>query len=74
LIDYIESALSSAIKAQKIEGVQAVESVTLEQFTEILNIHKNRELQSVLGEILEARNEERRRPKCAKGTRDMTPL
>ncbi len=25
-------------------------------------------------EILQVRNEERRRPKCAKGTRDMTPL
>ena len=25
-------------------------------------------------EIMQARNEERRRPKCAKGTRDMTPL
>mmetsp|Transcript_9950 Transcript_9950/g.7482 ORF Transcript_9950/g.7482 Transcript_9950/m.7482 type:complete len:244 (+) Transcript_9950:754-1485(+) len=28
----------------------------------------------LVGEILVQRNEERRRPKCAKGTRDMTPL
>lgn len=28
----------------------------------------------MLAEILVMRNEERRRPKCAKGTRDMTPL
>jgi histidyl-tRNA synthetase len=27
-----------------------------------------------LNEVLESRNEERRKPKCAKGTRDMTPL
>jgi hypothetical protein len=34
----------------------------------------NKELSSVMSEILVIRNEERRRPKCAKGTRDMTPL
>jgi len=34
----------------------------------------NKELDSVLNEVLEQRNEERRKPKCAKGTRDMTPL
>lgn len=34
----------------------------------------NKELGGILSEILEAKNEERRRPKCAKGTRDMTPL
>jgi hypothetical protein len=34
----------------------------------------NKELTSVMSEILIIRNEERRRPKCAKGTRDMTPL
>jgi histidyl-tRNA synthetase len=34
----------------------------------------NRELSSELTQILEVHNEERRRPKCAKGTRDMTPL
>ncbi len=28
----------------------------------------------MLDEILELRNEERRRPKCAKGTRDMLPV
>ena len=32
------------------------------------------ELDKSLGEILESRNEERRRPKCPKGTRDMSPL
>lgn len=31
-------------------------------------------MQSVLREILEQSNESTRRPKCAKGTRDMTPL
>ena len=35
---------------------------------------KNKELSSVITEILQVHNEERRRPKCAKGTRDMTPL
>jgi hypothetical protein len=34
----------------------------------------NKELQGVMSDILVVRNEERRRPKCAKGTRDMTPL
>jgi hypothetical protein len=34
----------------------------------------NKELASELTEILQVHNEERRRPKCAKGTRDMTPL
>lgn len=34
----------------------------------------NKDLSSVMTEILVVRNEERRRPKCAKGTRDMTPL
>lgn len=31
-------------------------------------------LSSVVSDILQVHNEERRRPKCAKGTRDMTPL
>jgi len=39
-----------------------------------LNVLINKELDSVLNEVLEQRNEERRKPKCAKGTRDMTPL
>jgi len=40
----------------------------------VLDVAYNKELASVLTEILQVRNEERRRPKCAKGTRDMTPL
>lgn len=39
-----------------------------------LSVLTNKELDSVLNEVLEQRNEERRKPKCAKGTRDMTPL
>jgi histidyl-tRNA synthetase len=39
-----------------------------------MNILLNRDLDSTLNQILEQRNEERRRPKCPKGTRDMTPL
>lgn len=35
---------------------------------------KNKELSSVVGDILQVHNDERRLPKCAKGTRDMTPL
>lgn len=38
-----------------------------------LNVLVNKELDGVLNEVLESRNEERRRPKCAKGTRDMLP-
>lgn len=34
----------------------------------------NKELATQMSDILQTRNEERRRPKCAKGTRDMTPL
>lgn len=34
----------------------------------------NKDLSGMLSDILVVRNEERRRPKCAKGTRDMTPL
>jgi len=40
----------------------------------LFDVAFNKEMQSVLGEILQVRNEERRKPKCAKGTRDMTPL
>ena len=38
------------------------------------NVALNKELESELTEILQARNQERRLPKCAKGTRDMTPM
>ena len=41
---------------------------------ENFNAALNKELQTELAEILQARNQERRLPKCAKGTRDMTPL
>lgn len=34
----------------------------------------NKELSGALSEILQVRNQERRLPKCAKGTRDMGPL
>ena len=39
-----------------------------------LNLAINKELQMELGEALAVRNQERRLPKCAKGTRDMNPL
>ena len=38
------------------------------------NVTLNKEFSSELTEILQVRNQERRLPKCAKGTRDMTPL
>ena len=38
------------------------------------NVALNKELQAELSEVLQVRNQERRLPKCAKGTRDMTPL
>lgn len=41
---------------------------------ESFNAALNKELQTELTEILQVRNQERRLPKCAKGTRDMTPL
>jgi hypothetical protein len=34
----------------------------------------NSELTLTLSEVLQSRNEERRLPKCAKGTRDMNPV
>lgn len=34
----------------------------------------NSELREIFDEVLETKNEERRIPKCAKGTRDMTPI
>lgn len=45
-----------------------------ESFLKKIDVHVNRELEAVFDEILEAKNEERRKPKCAKGTRDMNPL
>ena len=45
-----------------------------EEFVPKIDVHINRQLEAVLEEILEAKNEERRKPKCAKGTRDMTPF
>jgi hypothetical protein len=47
--------------------------LNLERFNKKLNFLFNKEFDGVLDEILELRNEERRRPKCAKGTRDMLP-
>ena len=47
--------------------------LNLERFNKKLNFLFNKEFEGVLDEILELRNEERRRPKCAKGTRDMLP-
>ena len=38
-----------------------------------MNYFYNRELQSTINEIVESSNESQRRPKCAKGTRDMSP-
>lgn len=43
-------------------------------FVQRLNFFRNIELQSVVREILEQTNESSRKPKCPKGTRDMTPL
>ena len=39
-----------------------------------LTVGLNKELESEMSEILQVHNQESRRPKCAKGTRDMTPL
>ena len=39
-----------------------------------LTLGLNKTLESELTEILQVHNQEKRRPKCAKGTRDMTPL
>jgi histidyl-tRNA synthetase len=52
----------------------AKEGVTFEEFQRLTDLLFNKEVSSVLDEVLEQRNEERRKPKCAKGTRDMTPL
>ena len=38
-----------------------------------LDFFKNRELQSIITEIIESSNETGRKPKCPKGTRDMSP-
>lgn len=42
--------------------------------TGVFNASLNKELASEMTEVLQVRNQERRLPKCAKGTRDMTPL
>lgn len=38
-----------------------------------LDFFMNRELQTIIAEVVEGANEVGRRPKCAKGTRDMSP-
>jgi hypothetical protein len=43
-------------------------------FVQRLSFFRNLELQTIIKEIQEQSNESSRRPKCAKGTRDMTPL
>lgn len=50
------------------------EELSIGKFEQKLNFLFNKEFDGVLDEILELRNEERRRPKCAKGTRDMLPV
>ena len=47
--------------------------LSFEEFAKKLNYLFNKEFEGVLDEILELRNEVGRRPKCAKGTRDMLP-
>jgi histidyl-tRNA synthetase len=47
--------------------------LSFEDFSKKLNYLFNKEFEGVLDEILELRNEVGRRPKCAKGTRDMLP-
>jgi hypothetical protein len=42
--------------------------------TDNLHVAFDKELSMLLVENLQSRNESRRIPKCAKGTRDMTPL
>ena len=42
-------------------------------FRQKLNFFQNKELQTIVREIAETANESSRRPKCAKGTRDMSP-
>ena len=42
--------------------------------SEVLFSLKNADLLEVLVEVMETKNEQRRIPKCAKGTRDMTPI
>jgi hypothetical protein len=49
------------------------EELQQDQFVKKLNYLFNKEFEAVLDEILELRNEVGRRPKCAKGTRDMLP-
>jgi hypothetical protein len=54
-------------------GVDASQLVDTTDFANRTNTLLNKEFEVVLGEALEQRNEERRKPKCPKGTRDMTP-
>mmetsp|Transcript_4445 Transcript_4445/g.6572 ORF Transcript_4445/g.6572 Transcript_4445/m.6572 type:complete len:125 (+) Transcript_4445:1181-1555(+) len=42
-------------------------------FKKKLNFFRNKELQTTVMEIVESTNEGSRKPKCAKGTRDMSP-
>ena len=42
-------------------------------FLRRLDFFKNKELQSIISEIIESSNEGTRKPKCPKGTRDMSP-
>lgn len=44
-----------------------------DQFFRKLDFFQNKELQSIVREIAESTNETARKPKCAKGTRDMSP-
>lgn len=46
---------------------------SVKQFHEKVDPLYNKDLEALVEEVLEQRNEERRRPKCAKGTRDMNP-
>jgi hypothetical protein len=54
-------------------GEQDSTPLSFEEFEKKLNYLFNKEFENVLDEILELRNEVGRRPKCAKGTRDMLP-
>ena len=51
-----------------------IELPSQEVFEAKIDPLRSKEVESVLQEVLEQRNEERRKPQCAKGTRDMTPL
>lgn len=55
-------------------GLGKTDFFNITKMTAKFEVAFNKELASELTEILQVHNEERRRPKCAKGTRDMTPL